>query len=499
MLAPRNHFHNLALGWEWPLAIFVAACLISTALSDLPWASFRNLKNLLTILGAYTVAYSLRMHPEWRKPALWIFILSATGAALWGLIEFGLGLAPKVMSTQSTTMTWGAMSAMFILITLSAAGFTATARERWTARMFFIPQIFALFLSLVRGAYVGFAAGVFYLLHRHWKRLVPVLLVLFTLGALFAPAAVKERVMSIVDLKHPSIIVRFEQWKIATHIIADHPFFGVGWHDLAGLTRQYAQPDPSLPAGINDDVFNIGHYHSTYFTLAVCGGLLGLAAFVWLMIAVWRSLGNVVRASTQTMNLAFAARAAMLSFLFTGLFDWTFGDAEVVTMFWFVIGLGLGQADAISSSAHGVTSTSGKFNNAAIPPLRGVLLGILCSVRRMHSPQTSIALLTNLGYKFTPNDTPIIPLKGIGVKLRIFAQSKLIPPAPFSWEEKGENWFEVLKIAFSGRREFFQRWNRLFSPSLFKRRGRGMSSDCMEAPSLRRMLLKGGMLGKPGL
>jgi len=341
-----QHSTQIALGFEWPLAIFVIVCLISTILSDLPWQSFRNLKNLLTILGAYTVAYSLRTHAEWRKPALWIFILSATGAALWGLIKFGLGLTEKVMSTQSTTMTWGAMSAMFILITLAAANFTATVHERWSARVFFIPQLFALFLSLVRGAYVGFAAGVLYLLKRHWKRLLPAFVLLAIAGSFIAPDTVRARFASMLDPQNPTLLVRLTQWKIATRIIADHPFFGAGWHDLAALTRQYAQPDPNLPEAVNHDVFRIGHYHSTYFTLATSGGMLGFLSFAWLMIAVWRRLGKAMRCSMINMNLVFACRAAMVSFLVAGLFDWTFGDAEVVTMLWFIVGLGMGQIDS---------------------------------------------------------------------------------------------------------------------------------------------------------
>ena len=339
----RERLKTLMLGWELPLALFIGACLISTALSEQQLASFRNLKNLLTILGAYTVALSLRTEPEWRKPVLWIFISTATAAAIWGLIKFQLGLTEKVMSTQSTTMTWGAMSAMFIVITTFVSSFAITARERWSARIFFIPQLFALLLSLVRGAYVGFAAGVLYLLQRQWKRLLPAIVLLIIGGALVAPEAVRARFASMLDPQNPTLLVRLTQWKIATQIIADHLFFGVGWHDLAVVTRQYAAPDPNLPDAINHDVFNIGHYHSIYFTLATSGGLFGLATFAWLMIAVWRSLGKVMRSSMMDMNLVFACRAAMISFLVAGLFDWTFGDAEVVTLFWFIVGLGLGQ------------------------------------------------------------------------------------------------------------------------------------------------------------
>ena len=51
----------------------------------------------------------------------------------------------------------------------------------------------------------------------------------------------------------------------------------------------------------------------------------------------------------------------------------------------------------------------------------------------------------------------------------------LIPPAPFSWEEKGGRGIKDLKSFFWGERKSAQRLS-LFSPSLFKRRGRGMSS-----------------------
>jgi hypothetical protein len=40
----------------------------------------------------------------------------------------------------------------------------------------------------------------------------------------------------------------------------------------------------------------------------------------------------------------------LVGFLVAGIFDWTFGDAEVVTMLWFVIGMGLGQADSAPSA-----------------------------------------------------------------------------------------------------------------------------------------------------
>lgn len=344
----------LKTGLEWPILAFVIVALISTALSELPLASLRNMRHLLAILGAYTVAFSLRRHPEWRKPLLWTFIGVATLAALWGLLEYVLGLSRKVQSTQGTTMTWGALCVMFMSFTLQMALTAPTRRERWFARAQFIPQLFAMLFSLVRGAYVGFASSIIYLLKPYWsnrrlllQKILPALLLLVIITTLISPQTVQQRFAAIFDLNTGSTQVRLIQWRHALTIAADHPFFGVGWRDLQAVLRQYAAPDPNIPEHITKDVFSIGHFHSNYFTILVCFGVIGLLAFAWLMIAVWRTLGSAIKNARDEEGrlIIFASRAALLGFLVAGIFDWTFGDAEVVTMLWFVVGLGLGQVD----------------------------------------------------------------------------------------------------------------------------------------------------------
>jgi O-antigen ligase len=341
------------LGIEWPILAFVTAALVSTALSDLPLASLRNLRHLLTILGAYTVAHSLRWYPQWRRPLLWIFIGSATAASLFGLGKFALGFSSKVQSAQSTTMTWGALCVMFMAVTLQIALAAPKRSHRWLAWGLIIPQTFAMLLSLVRGAYVGFAAGVLYILRRYWsnrrllvRRILPALLALALIVAIFSPDTVRQRVAAIFDLNTPSTQVRLVQWKHALQIAADHPIFGVGWRDMLPVFRRYVPPDINVSDHVKHDIFHIGHFHSTYVMILVCFGVTGLIAFLWLLVAVWRRLGIALERadSEQDRIVIFACRAAMIGFLIAGIFDWTFGDAEVVTMLWFLIGMGLGQA-----------------------------------------------------------------------------------------------------------------------------------------------------------
>lgn len=334
----------ILLGFEWPVMAFTAACLIATLLSDSARESFHNMRHLLTILGAYGVAYALRQHHAWRMPLLWTYIAVASAAALYGLAKFALGHHIKVMSTQSTTMTWGAIATMFALITTQIALAGETPRARWLARLLLVPQLLALLFSLVRGAYVGYLAGLAYLLIPQWRRALPATILAILLLVFISPASLQQRLLSIFDLSMTTTQVRFEQWRYAVQIFADHPFFGVGWRDLAPLTRRYAAPGTNMTEGIAYDIFHIGHYHSIYVTLLVCVGLVGLSAFLWLMLVVWRKLGIALReTSAPHRQLVKATRAAMVGFLAAGMFDWTFGDAEVVTMFWFVIGIGMGQ------------------------------------------------------------------------------------------------------------------------------------------------------------
>lgn len=353
---------SIRLGIEWPIIAFALIALVSTALSEMPLASFRNLRHLLTIFGAYTVAFSLRQYPEWRRPLLWIFISVATVAALYGLGKFAFGFSSKVQGTQGTTMTWGALSVMFMAMTLQLALAAPTRRERWLARTQIIPQIFSLLFSLVRGAYLGFFASAVYLLRQYWskrrillQRLLPAFLILL-LASVFSPT-VRQRIAAIFDLNTPSTQVRLIQWNYALQIVEEHPVVGVGWRDLQPVIRRYATPDPNMPESISKDVFSIGHFHSTYVTILVCFGVAGFLTFAWLMIAVWQTLGMAVKHANDegSRSIIFASRAALIGFLVAGIFDWTFGDAEVVTMLWFVVGMGLGQADS-APSLPGVSS-----------------------------------------------------------------------------------------------------------------------------------------------
>ena len=356
--APEPNEAALAFGLEWPIAAFTLIAVASTLLSDNLRETFPGLRYLLTMIGAYTVAHSLQWRPNWRQPLLWTFIGAATVAALFGLGKFALGFSSKVLSAQAITMTWGALSTMFMPVTLQIAMAAPNRRERWLAGVALIPQIFALLYSFVRGAYVGFAAGALYLIYLYWskhrqrgRRILVVVLIIIAMIAAFSADTARQRIATIFDLNVGSTQVRLVQWKYALQIIIDHPILGVGWRDMADIFRRYVPPDLDLPANVKSDIF-IGHFHNSYLMVAACYGVTGLLAYLWLLVAAWRALGVAAkRAGAEEARVTVdAVRAAMLGFLAASFFDTTFGDHEVVTMFWFIVGMGLGQSRSITRS-----------------------------------------------------------------------------------------------------------------------------------------------------
>ena len=69
-------------------------------------------------------------------------------------------------------MTWGAMAAIFLIVTLQLTLTTPRISHRWSIAIAFLVQFFALLLSFVRVAYVGFTAGTATIFLKHWKRLL---------------------------------------------------------------------------------------------------------------------------------------------------------------------------------------------------------------------------------------------------------------------------------------------------------------------------------------
>ncbi len=318
--------------------LFVVACVVATVFSLRPVESLFNLKNLLLISVVYVIA-SVLQDKKRIVAAINIFVITATVVAAIGLMTTDLMSGQRVMPFQSTTMTWGAMSTVFMLITLALFMFAKAGGMRWLYLICFVVQLLSLLFSYVRGAWVGFFAGVLLLVMMKSKKLIALVLLLLLLVVMLAPASVQDRIVSIVDLNVGSTQVRFMQWTNSLQIFLDHPVTGVGWIDLSTIHKRYAPPG----ADLDHQAYNIGHFHNNYVMFYVCLGAFGFVAALYLMYKLLRTEYRLYQTAADRPGLERAwvagSFAAMAGFWVNGFFDWTFGDAEPVTLLWFSVGM----------------------------------------------------------------------------------------------------------------------------------------------------------------
>jgi O-antigen ligase len=321
-----------------PVILFIAACAAASLLSPDRTASLRGLKNLLLISVVYIVAYCVRTRRAARNLFL-VLLVSGTASSLFGVAVYLLGRGEGTLGrspgTFSTAMTFGGIlcivASLFVAV---AIGGSLVSRARLAAWFAGASSLTALFFTFTRSSWVGMiaaAAVILSILRRRWLVPFSVALVAF---ALLLPPPYRDRIESIWNPAYRTNVQRIELLRGGWDIFKEHPLFGVGMHDLAELYRAH------MPPGA---VHVHGHLHNNFLQIAVQTGVIGLAAFAYLLVSFFILLAGNVKRDMPLPERAFAvgSLAALTGFVVNGLFEWNFGDAEVVTMLYLVIGANL--------------------------------------------------------------------------------------------------------------------------------------------------------------
>jgi O-antigen ligase len=343
---------RIAWPLAWPIAAFIVTALVAAAFSARPvesliearkafylvsiWvmldalpdagAGARALRLLLAVLGVVSV-FSIGQFAFCGAP--WF---TATGAALgawWPSLGKAFGKCYRAHGFYSIYMTLGGVLNVALLATLPMV-LLPRAMPRWAP----VPWLVALIgfaLTYVRGAWIGFAAGVVALVasrRRHRLALLAGLAVL-ALVLLLLPG-VRGRARSIADTADPTSSERVHMWRSGLAIARDHLVTGVGPGQVKWIYSQYAAPEVAHKQRT--------HVHNTPLQILVERGVLGLAAWLWLFVAFLVRAVRVMRGAREPRDhaLATGALAAIAGFLVAGLFEHNFGDTEVLLVALFV-------------------------------------------------------------------------------------------------------------------------------------------------------------------
>jgi O-antigen ligase len=161
--------------------------------------------------------------------------------------------------------------------------------------------------------------------------LAPLLLIL----AFLAPAAVKSRVLSIVDLHDKSNRDRIHMVYSGLRIFQDHPWTGVGSNNIekviAGNEKRYRHP---LAEKINP------HLHNNFLQILAERGIFALASFLLACLFIILQLLKLLKSRTGDWRAITAgALFVFIGFLVAGLFEYNFGDSEIKFLLFYFISL----------------------------------------------------------------------------------------------------------------------------------------------------------------
>lgn len=340
----------------YPFYVFFAALVVSTVVSPDPLQSFIGYRKMWLMGGCLAVFVLVRSGREVEKvltAALWV----AGAVAAYSIVQHftGLDLAKTLVGKESNLdpfwfgrqegyrvkglhpsgITY-AHALLFPLCLITAWGLSPglVKTQRLLLVGGWVLMLFALFLSLTRGVWVAYGlALVLYGLVRGRRAVLAVVGGVAVCGLLFVGAGqgVRERGLSIFDLE--ANIGRSQIWLANIDMIKERPLTGWGFGNYKQFREEFYQRYPRADTD--------AHAHNNFLQMGVDAGLLGLAAFLFLVGSIimtgWRAYA---RQRTEPLkSLTLGCWLGLVGFLIGGLTQYNWGDAEVALVWWATVGL----------------------------------------------------------------------------------------------------------------------------------------------------------------
>jgi len=317
------------VGWPLlgPLAAFAVWTVIAALASPRPVESLVAARGLLTLGAFYVVLHALPDARAAERFATGLFVAVAA-VALLSIVQVGFcpadgtvasGPAPVRLLMRKCARARGFFSIYMTLAgVLTPLLVSALPRLALGGRtvVWALPAwlvgVLALGLTSVRGAWVGFATGgvgCALILRRRW--LVLGALVLVIAVALVVEPGLLRRVKSVGDLADDTTRDRLAMLDAGLGLAIAHPITGIGPGQVKRL-----------------------HLHDTPLQIVVERGLPGLAAWIAIWVGFFgraaRVLKRVPATDERGRALVLGSMAAVAAFLVAGLFEYNFGDTEVL-------------------------------------------------------------------------------------------------------------------------------------------------------------------------
>ena len=314
----------------WPLLVYAGLTVVSAAFSIDPRTSLIDCKQLVLFL---MVPLTYRYATGRRGITLVTVIISCAAiSAAFGIIQYGIlhydQLSQRPRGTLGHYMTYSGLLMLVICVAIARILFLTWGRA-WAALV--MPALaVAVALTSTRSAAVGVCIATALLFALKDFRLFAIAPVVAAVFFAFAPQMIMQRFASMFDAKDPTRLDRVAMLREGGRMIAAHPLVGVGPNMVEKRYEEYRGPDAVNKTN--------PHLHNNLVQIAAERGLPALAMWLWFVVALTRDLVRRFRAGPNVF-LSAAALASLAALLTAGLFEYNFGDSEVLMLFLMLVTL----------------------------------------------------------------------------------------------------------------------------------------------------------------
>ncbi len=185
-------------------------------------------------------------------------------------------------------------------------------------------SVIALGLTLSRGAWVGFFAGLVFFTVQKKKMFLVSATIIITFIVLFSPRILETRKTYFLEGSGSG---RTVYWQESWNMIRDFPILGVGLNSYSQEAPRYKQSWGGYP-------------HNCYLQMAVETGIVGLLSFIWLLFVLFRnSLRNLRLIQDDFLQSVLMGLAAgLFGFLAHSFVDTNFYSVQLGNLMWVIMG-----------------------------------------------------------------------------------------------------------------------------------------------------------------
>jgi O-antigen ligase len=243
-------------------------------------------------------------------------LLAGLGAAL---LMVSLADAAEIFGVETTRLFVAGLAAAAAALALARGPWPAPSTGTTLAALALPICTWSLIISMTRNAWLGAVAGLAVVAALRAPRALWLLPTGLLAVLVLRPATVIDR----LTLSDPSSVDRYYMWQAGLDMILDKPVFGQGPGMILQTYPHYRWPEAPNPLA--------PHLHDNALQITAERGLPCLVFWLWLVAA---AMGDAWRECRRGLYgrgwVAPGALALLTAVMISGLFEYTFGDSEVL-------------------------------------------------------------------------------------------------------------------------------------------------------------------------